>query len=256
MSPRTTATPLSDQVSSAREDRTAVVVFAVATAREYTAAFGALGAPAAPAPGQAVVWRRGGRDQLLVVTGVGPVAAALTMGRVLQEAAGAVRGVVALGVTGGFDLDDTPLCSLIGATQEALPEYGLRTGAGTDSAAIGFPQLCANGQDVFDRLSLDPGAAAEVMGLRLPSQVRLGPCVTVAGVSGDDARAAILARKYQAVAESMEGFAVALAAQAAGLPCLELRCVSNRVGCRPPDNWDLPGALAGLGQAVANLFSE
>ncbi len=232
------------------------LLFALATAREYAAAFGPLGAPAAPPPGEAVAWGRGGLDCLLLVTGVGPVAAALTVGRVLGRFEGDIGGVVNSGIAGGYDLAATPLASLVAATSEALPEYGIRTGAGTDSAGLAFPQLCPAGAPVFDRLPLDPAAAVAAMGLAPPPGVIPGPAVTVAGVSGDPDRAAILCRKYRARSESMEGFAVALAAAAAGLPFLELRAISNRVGCRPPEAWDLPGALAALGRAMAGFFPK
>ncbi|WP_428566274.1 MAG: futalosine hydrolase [Solidesulfovibrio sp. DCME] len=232
------------------------ILFTLATAKEYAAAFGPLGAPAAPPPGQGVAWGRGGRDCLLCLTGVGPVAAALTVGRLLGRFEGEIAGVVNTGIAGGYDLAATPLCSLVAATEETLPEYGIRTGAGTDCAGLTFPQLAPAGIPVFDRLPLDPAAAATAMGLALPPEAAPGPAVTVAGVSGDPDRAAILWRKYRAQSESMEGFAVALAAAAEGLPFLGLRTISNRVGCRPPEAWDLPGALAALGRAVAGLFAK
>lgn len=232
-----------------------LLLFCLATAREYAAAFGPLGAPAAPEPGGAVAWTRGGRETLLCVTGVGPVAAALAAGRMLGVHGGALGGIVNCGIAGSYDTAAAPLASLVAASCEALPEYGIRTGAGTDGAGLGFPQLSPGGSPVRDLLPLDPAGAAAAMGLRLPEEALCGPCVTVAGVSGDDARALVLARKYRAVAESMEGFSLGLAAAAAGLPFLELRTVSNQVGRRPPDAWDLPGALAALGRAVAFLFS-
>jgi futalosine hydrolase len=202
-----------------------------------------------------VSWRRGGRDFLVLVTGVGPVAAALAAGRVLGRHEGAIGGLVNCGVAGSSDLAAAPLGGLVAATAEAFPEYGLRREAGTDPRGIVFPQLAIAGEPVFDRLPLTPKAAATAMGLTLPPDTLFGPGVTVAGVSGDAARASALAGRYGAACESMEGFSLALAAAAAGLPFLELRTVSNRVGARPPEDWDLAGALAALGRAVATLFS-
>ena len=43
---------------------------AVATRKEYRAVLSPLGAPAAPADGQAVPWRRGGRDMNCIVLGI------------------------------------------------------------------------------------------------------------------------------------------------------------------------------------------
>lgn len=231
------------------------LLLVLATAKEYKAALAALGAPAAPSAGEAVSWRRGGRELLALVTGVGPVAAALAVGRILGRCEGGVAGVANLGVAGSFDLAAAPLGACVVATAEAFPEYGLRREAATDPRGIVFPQLTIGKEPVYDRLALSPADAALAMGLSLPGDARFGPCVTVAGVSGDAGRAEALARTYGAVGESMEGFAVALAAAAGSLPFLELRAVSNRVGARPPEDWDLAGGLAALGRAVADLLS-
>ncbi|MHC1790183.1 futalosine hydrolase [Solidesulfovibrio sp.] len=238
------------------------LLLVVATAKEYRAAVSGLGAPPPPPPGQTVDWRRGGRDVTLLVTGVGPVAAALAVGRAIGRRLGtpgpALGGVVNLGIAGSFDPDTLPLSGLVAATAELFPEYGLRGPDGpglADARGIAFPQTVIDGQDIYDRLPLDPLTAARTLGLSLPADVVSGPCLTVAGVTADAGRAALLARTYAARAESMEGFAVALAAAASGLPVLELRTISNRVGSRPPADWDLPGALAALGRAAARLLA-
>lgn len=247
-------TPPADAASRQAGTPSRPLLATVATAKEYKAAFAPLGAPPPPPPGETVPWRRDGRDILLVVTGVGPVAAALTLGSVLGRHGRDCGGVVNCGVAGGFDLARSPLGALVAATAEIFPEYGLRSGEDTDARGIGFPQLRLGATPVFDRLPLDPETAARTMGLALPPAAVRGACVTVAGVTASDERARALAARYEAVAESMEGFAVALAAAFAGLPFLELRAVSNRVAARPPRDWDLPGALAALSRAVERLF--
>nr|WP_246198032.1 futalosine hydrolase [Solidesulfovibrio aerotolerans] len=239
------------------------LLLVLATAKEYRAALSGLGAPAPPAPGHTVPWRRGGRDMLVLVSGVGPVAAALAVGRAIGRGQGApdreVSGVLALGIAGSFDPTVLPLGGLVAATAEIFPEYGLRGSDGPqamDARGLRFPQAVIDGHDIYDRLPLAPPAeAARALGLTLPEAVIAGPCLTVAGVSATAERAAALAARYGVLAESMEGFAVALAAAASGLPALELRAISNRVGARPPADWDLPAALAALGRAAACLFA-
>ena len=232
----------------------APILFTFATAKECQVALGPLGAPTAPQPGEAAPWRHAGRDLLVAVTGVGPVAAALSLGRLLG--AKTIGGVVNCGIAGSFDLTTAPLGGLVLATTETFPEYGLRGAQKTDARGLAFPQLTLDGRPVFDRLPLAPEAAAATLDLSLPQEAVRGTCITVAGVSAAPDRAAALAQKYEAVAESMEGFAVALAAAACGLPFLELRAVSNRVGSRPPTDWDLPGAFAALARVVAGLLSR
>jgi futalosine hydrolase len=230
------------------------LLIAIATGKEYRAALAPLGAPQPPSPGEAISWHRDGRKYIVVVTGVGPVAAAFSLGRILGQNAGGLSGVVNCGIAGSFDLIVAPLGDLVVATAETFPEYGLRTEADTDARAIAFPQLTVSGLPVFDHLPLDPEATATALGLSLPREAVRGTCVTVAGVSATPARAKALTDKYKVVAESMEGFAIALAAAAAGLPFLEIRAISNRVGSRPPTDWDLPGALAALGRAAGRLL--
>ncbi|UJX43178.1 futalosine hydrolase [Desulfovibrio sp. JY] len=231
------------------------LVIVLATAKEYKAALSPLGAPAAPEPGGNVFWRRGGREHLVCVTGVGPVAAAASLGLALGRLGTSVSGVINLGLAGSFDFAAAPLRGIVAATAEAFPEYGLRAKAGVDTQGLGFPQLTLAGAPVFDHMVLAPDAGATAMGLRLPDGCALGAAVTVAGVSGEPDRAAILSRKYKAATESMEGFAVAMAASLAGVPFLELRAISNKVGSRPPEDWDLSGALAALGRAADRLLS-
>ncbi|MNJ47699.1 Futalosine hydrolase [compost metagenome] len=51
----------------------------------------------------------------------------------------------------------------------------------------------------------------------------------------------------------MEGFGVAYAAQQAGIPVLELRTISNIVGPRQRDLWNIPAALQALKQSCSIL---
>ncbi|KHK03860.1 futalosine hydrolase [Desulfovibrio sp. TomC] len=239
------------------------LLLVLATAKEYRAALSGLGAPAPPAPGETVAWRRGGREYCVLVSGVGPVAAAMAAGRAIGRAQATpgreLGGVVGLGIAGSFDLNALPLGGVVAATAEIFPEYGLRRpdgAAAADARGMAFPQTTIDGHDIYDRLPLPPPAeAARAMGLTLPETAVIGPCLTVAGVTASADRAAGLIRTTAALAESMEGFAVALCAVSAGLPALEVRVISNRVGSRPPADWDLPGAFAALGRAAACLFS-
>ena len=62
-----------------------------------------------------------------------------------------------------------------------------------------------------------------------------------------------MANRYRAELENMEGFAVAYACARAGVPCVEIRAVSNKVGPRAADEKDFPGALAALGRILPAL---
>ena len=191
-------------------------------------------------------FRYAGLDFLACVTGVGPVAAALRMGELLERHPEA-SGVVNLGICGSFD-PDMPLGAACVADAEVWPEYGVRR---TDDAEepFGFQMLPELPLSPVNSLALAPSAAAREMGLCLPPGWACGPSLTVAGVSGDDRRAALLRARYGAATENMEGFSLALAARRKGLPFLEVRTVSNPVGVRDKSRWDFRRALDAL-QAI------
>ncbi|MDR1857459.1 MAG: futalosine hydrolase [Desulfovibrio sp.] len=189
------------------------------------------------------------------VTGVGPVNAALAMGRCLATEGIDVTAVLCVGVAGAFDLAAMPLRTLCLVTMEIWPEYGLHDGRTVTAGAFRHPLWARpekEGGDVRDRIPL-----ADLAALGLPEAKDAVPCtsVTVAGVSASLDRARALRESTRAALENMEGFAVAYACARRGLPCAELRTVSNKVGPRGKDEKDFPGALKALAD-VARLLQR
>lgn len=78
--------------------------------------------------------------------------------------------------------------------------------------------------------------------------------LTVSTTTGTQEHAALLLERYpDALAEAMEGFGVAEAAAAHGVPVMEIRTVSNAVGPRDRAAWRIPEALAALSAAFGKL---
>lgn len=249
------------------------VILAAATGMEMRAVVKGLGlAVPAPEVGEYAAARVRDIPVTLVVCGIGPLAAAYAAGRLAGEGALCplrCRGLISFGIAGTYNSAAAPLGSVALATEEIWPEYGLATETGVDAVALGFP-LAGKKDDtvpppVWNALSLDPAKAIAAMGLNgitaLPDtpgvpRVVMGPGVTVAGVSGTAARAAELASRYNALTENMESFPLALAARNAGVPFAEIRAVSNLVGDRGKEAWDIPASLQSLERAVRLLFAE
>lgn len=79
----------------------------------------------------------------------------------------------------------------------------------------------------------------------------VGTILTVNTATGTDERAAELtARHPQAVGEAMEGYGVAASAALFDLPFAEVRAVSNFIGKRDRDAWELGLAFAALTAAA------
>jgi len=198
-----------------------------------------------------------GRPVLALVCGVGVVNAALALGNALAR--GDVSGVLNLGVAGSFDLAAHPLGCVRLVEAETWPEYGLLFSGqcAADARGLGFALNGAAPGDadaIFERLAWDAPAELARMGLE-PCGCPRAASLTVSGVSADPERAQALAARFGAGLENMEGFALGYAARLSGLPFAQLRAVSNAVGARPPQCWDLPGALAALGAAAQQILA-
>lgn len=247
----------------------AALLVCAATARELAAAAPALvPEPERLAELRPVPARLKDRPALLCVTGVGPVNAALALGFCFgltsagddagpeaETSALRIGAVLNVGLAGAFDLRETPLRALCAVREEIWPEYGLNDGTSVTARAFGFPLWSRNDGapgDVHDRLPLAETARVARRGAP-PEAFLPRRSVTVAGVSASFARARDLADRYGAELENMEGFAVAYACARAGVPCVEIRAVSNKVGPRAPEEKDFPGALAALGAILPAL---
>src|SRR5262249_16173113 len=119
-----------------------------------------------------------------------------------------------------------------------------------DCHAMGFPLGPFGGPSI----PADPG----LLGLLRPLCNATGPIATVSTCSGTDARAAAVRAHTHALAEAMEGAAVApVASRIAGIrpdrsaPAIgELRVISNTTGDRGSQTWDIKRALAHLTEAL------
>ena len=176
----------------------------------------------------------------VVAVGVGPVEAALGTARAL--ASRRYEAVVNAGIAGGFrdrcTVGDAVVCS-----SEDYAELGLEDGTT-------FP--LPGGLELVRHEESDPEMLAPFLAGRIP--VIVGRGVTSAIVTSTTSRALVLAHRFRADVESMEGFSVLRAARAAGVPAVEIRGVSNLVGERESNGWDFrAGAAAAIATTDALL---
>ncbi|AZN43488.1 futalosine hydrolase [Paenibacillus albus] len=162
--------------------------------------------------------------------------------------AGAYRLVISAGIAGGFP-GRAPIGSLVVATDMIAADLGVETPDGfasVDELGFGSSRILADAR-LASALAAKLGGAAGLT-------VSTGPVLTVTTATGTAATAAEHLRRVPgATAEAMEGFGVAIAAQHAGLPVLELRAISNAVGPRDRDAWRIGDALRALEQASTIL---
>jgi len=232
-------------VTAVLVERDAVAAaFAPTAAREY-AIPGASLSSVAPTQGGPAVFD-------LLAAGVGPAAAAAATAAALTAAAlndqtaertsGPYDLVVSAGIGGGFQ-PEAPVGSLVLADEITAADLGAETADGfVPVTELGFGAVTHRPPESLVR------ALAAVTG------AHTGAVLTVNTVTGSAARAAELRRCHpRALAEAMEGFGVAEAAAAHGVPVLELRAVSNPVGPRDRAAWRIGDALVALTGAFGKL---
>ncbi|WP_194821847.1 futalosine hydrolase [Micromonospora sp. S-DT3-3-22] len=207
---------------------------------------------AVPAEAEAV--RAGLTDPTVTVRaiGVGPAVAGATTARMLAlaEAAGRpYRAVVSAGIAGGF-AGRAPVGATVLASRSVAADLGAESPAGFIPVdELGMPPELLGGGPTID---VDP-ALLGALRAALPQAV-VGAVLTVSTVTGTAASTTALADRHpDAVAEAMEGYAVAVAAAQAGIPFAELRTVSNPVGPRDRDGWRMREAFAALTEAAHAL---
>jgi futalosine hydrolase len=188
--------------------------------------------------------RRGlapGSPITVAAVGVGMAAAAAGTARLLTVASGRYDGVISAGIAGGIGV---PLGSTVLGAQSIAADLG----AGSDTGFLGLDELGFGAT-----VSKVDGGLLATLREALPAAI-VGDVLTVNTVTGTAQRLAWLRERYpHAVAETMEGFGVACAAQLCGVPFAELRTISNAVGPRDRGSWEIPEALEALTRATQML---
>lgn len=138
------------------------------------------------------------------------------------------NAVVLAGLAGTYDAGRAPLESVV--VPASVRCVGIGAG-GRTAAELGFA--------ASDEAPLTHGT---------------GLALSVATASGSAQEAASRSAEHpDALIEEMEGYAVALAAVAAGLSCMMVRGISNRAGVRDRAEWRVDAALAAVQRELDSM---
>jgi futalosine hydrolase len=188
---------------------------------------------------------------ILAVTGIGKVnAAAATMALAARFSPALI---VNTGCAGAYPESGLFVGDLALATSEILGDEGVLTSDGWEPLdLIGIPSLVVNGTPYFNEFPLcrQTAARAKALAVSRGISLRSGRFVTVSTCSGTAARGAELYRRFGGICENMEGAAVVQVALACGIPCLEVRGISNLVEDRDLSRWDISAAVCRAQQLV------
>ena len=180
----------------------------------------------------------------LLVTGVGAVNAACALTRFLEREG--ARAVVVCGIGGAYPGSGLAVGDVVWAESECYGDLGAASPQGfLDMQAMGFPVIGGEAP-VYNVFPVELRRAGR-------KWVRF---VTVTTCTGDDVTARALATRTGGAVENMEGAAIAHVARLYGIPCGEVRGISNPVGNRERGAWRVrEAALAAQEELVAVLAS-
>ncbi|MGE8241172.1 Futalosine hydrolase [compost metagenome] len=171
-----------------------------------------------------------------VITGVGMVATAFELGRILHE--NEYDLLINIGIAGCFDRN-----LKIGEVVQVTSESFVELGAEDDQQFIPIEQLGFGRSKFESSLLQGKNVAFPFLAQRHG--------ITVNKVHGNaDSIAKVLQINPNSCIESMEGAAVFFAADKMGLPVIELRGISNYVEKRNRATWNIPLAIMNSNKAL------
>ena len=179
----------------------------------------------------------------VLVCGVGKSAAAVATALRLSD--GGVAGVVSFGVAGAYPRSGLVVGDVVVASEVAVIDEGLEKGAE-------FSSFSRAGMEVPGAawLPTDPLLRSSVAASGHAFKVALGRVATVSVCAGTE-RLARERAETGALAEGMEGAAIALAAARHGVPFAEIRGISNPCGPRDAAPFDLVSAIHNASAVLA-----
>jgi futalosine hydrolase len=209
--------------------------------------------------GRKPAWRGrlSGAEVLLLQGGMGKSNAAQMLTAALET--GHFQGVVAFGVAGAYAGSGLQVGSVAVATAEIYGDEGVETRGGwLSTEAIGIPLLTLPNGPCYNEMPLDGDLVSCASAALTDGGMEhvAGPFVTVSTCSGTSTRGAELARRFSAVAASMEGAACAHVAALYAVPFVEVRGVSNLVEDRDLERWRLEQAAESAARAVGHIVAS
>jgi futalosine hydrolase len=217
------------------------ILAVAATAAEITPFLSAI-APLEPIRPRLSRGRHTGREIDVVITGVGMVPTAVWVARVLAQETYDLA--LNFGLCGTFD-PSLALGQVVHVVSDRLSEVGAEDGDR-------FLTLHELGLASPTEFPYHDGALLNRLPPHNPVLARLPAVrgITVNTVHGHEASIAAVVERCQPQVESMEGAAFLFACLVSGVPCAQVRGVSNLVERRNRDAWRIGPAIQALNEAA------
>lgn len=167
--------------------------------------------------------------------GPGPALAGAALAWALSQ--GSFASVLGIGIAGAFPESGLSVGDAVWLAWDSFADLGAENGG----EWLDFPDLGLSGLPLENRFPLElPEGASGVGG------------TTASAVTGTAETAQRRRTRIRADVETMEGAAWALVCQRFGIPLAQARGISNLVGPRNRESWQIPEALRALGRLVSD----
>jgi len=212
---------------------------------------------------------------VLMNTGIGKVNAAHSATCLIENFP--IRGIINSGVGGAYPHSGLKIGDISMATKEIYGDEGVITSTGWKGIKeTGIPLVQTGKKKFFNEFPLDKRLTKDVLKsvrpftphashpspIPLPQgegargRVKSGNFITVSTTTGTQKRATELEKRFNAICENMEGAAIAQICAIYKIPMLEIRGISNIVGVRDKNKWNLKLASENCQKAVLEIINS
>jgi futalosine hydrolase len=199
----------------------------------------------------------GKREIIVCAGGVGKINAASATAALIERHNPLL--VINTGCAGAYIGNGLSIGNLAVASEEVLGDEGVILTTGwKDLSYMELPMLDHGGLQYFNTIPLSSQLSEKAIQLAdsLGQFLMRGRFATVSTCSGTVERGEELVRRWNVIAENMEGAAVAQVCLRYGVDCLEIRGISNMVEERDMKRWEITRAVEAAQKFVLKYLEK
>ena len=185
--------------------------------------------------------RIGHSEIVCVVSGIGKTNASHAATALIRSYS--PSWMINFGIGGAYPSSGLKTGDIAVATGEVYADEGVLLEEGLHPLQlINIPFLKIGRRRYFNEFPLDAGLGEAVLKSVISEgrRAKAGVFTTVSACTGTKERAEDLSKRFGAICESMEGAAIAHISCRYGIPCSQIRGISNIVEDRDTSKWDIP----------------
>jgi futalosine hydrolase len=208
------------------------------------------------APFKSLFRRMAGTEVDVLISGIGQVNAARALTAYFERHTPRPDYVIMGGCAGAFKGSGLNVGDVCFATEEIYADTGVNSPDGfLGLEATGIPVAEIMGVKYYNRFPI-PALSDKIEHGMFLFKISAGPFATVSAVTGTEAAAAGMEKRWSAVCENMEGAAAAHVSLLYGVPFAEVRGISNMVEDRDRTRWDINTACANCALIIKKLVEN